>query len=225
MMLRWERRAFRDGSHIIIGLDEAGRGPLAGPVVAAAVMLNPAPAPLRAFSIAPFNERIDDSKKLSPRQREKAFGEISKKALFSIGIKDHAFIDQKNIYNATIHAMKEAIKNLVRHFCYFNNKHENNIRQDICILVDGNLNLNVPYKTIPIIKGDAKSLSIASASIIAKVVRDRIMVLYDVQFPDYGFRLHKGYGTRLHLEALKKYGPCAIHRKSFAPVKNNVSKN
>lgn len=216
-MLLCEKRAFLEGAAVIIGLDEAGRGPLAGPVVAAAVVLKT--SPLKRFNFPRFGERIDDSKKLLPRQREKAFSEISRKAVFGVGLRGHGFIDKKNIRVATLSAMKQAVERLVEEFCRLNRCEKKQIRKNVCVLVDGNMSPDLPYKTVPILKGDSKSLSIAAASIIAKVTRDRIMISYDKTFPQYGFSKHKGYGTKTHIDALKKNGPCAIHRKSFAPVK------
>lgn len=216
-MSRWEKRVFRDGASVIIGLDEAGRGPLAGPVVAAAVVLKK--SPLRRFVLPHYKERLDDSKRLLPAQRERAFREISTKSIFGIGLKDHGFIDRNNIHGATLSAMKQAVSSLVKEYCRFNNRREDEIRKDICVLVDGNMNPGLPYKTVRILKGDSKSISIAAASIVAKVTRDKIMVSYDKKFPQYGFSRHKGYGTRLHLETIRRHGPCPIHRKSFAPIK------
>jgi len=211
-MLVWEKKALLEGASIVIGVDEAGRGPLAGPVVAGAVILR-----------APdYKARIDDSKKLRPLQREKAFREISKKAFFGVGIKDNNYIDRENIHMATLAAMKQAVKNLITKFCRLTDKKEKDIRKDICVLVDGLFGGFLPYKTIPIIKGDSKSLTIAAASIVAKVTRDAIMERYDKKYPAYGFSRHKGYGTKLHLEAIQQYGPCLIHRKTFAPLKNDI---
>ncbi len=218
-MLLWEKKAFLDGASLIIGLDEAGRGPLAGPVVAGAVSLKR--SPLKRFSLPQYRERIDDSKKIAQGQREKSFCEISKKAVFGIGRKSHRFIDKKNIRVATLSAMREAVKNLLKDYCRANNKKESQIRKDVCVLVDGNMDPGLPYRTVRIIKGDSKSLSIAAASIIAKVMRDRMMDSFDKRFPWYGFSRHKGYGTKAHLEAIKTHGPCRIHRKSFAPMKND----
>jgi ribonuclease HII len=218
-MLLWEKKAFLDGASLIIGLDEAGRGPLAGPVVAGAVTLRQ--SPLKKFILPHFKERVDDSKKLVSTKREKAFLEISRKAFYAIGTKDHKFIDTENIQKATISAMQDAVKKLVKKYCSFNNKKEMDIKRDVCVLVDGNIDLTLPYRTIKIIKGDAKSLSIAAASIVAKVSRDKMMLSYDRRFPLYGFSKHKGYGTRLHLEAIQQYGPCPIHRRSFAPIRKD----
>jgi len=219
-MLSWERKAFLKGSSIIIGVDEAGRGPLAGPVVAGAVILGR--SPLKKFRISEYKETIDDSKKLRPAQREKAFKEISTKAIFGIGIKDSKYIDKENIHMATLAAMKQAVKNLVSKFCRLTDKKEKDIRKDICVLVDGLFGGFLPYKTIPIIKGDSKSLTIAAASIVAKVTRDAIMERYDKLYPRYGFSKHKGYGTKNHLEAIERYGPCLIHRKTFAPLSEDM---
>lgn len=219
-MLVWEKKAFLEGASIIIGLDEAGRGPLAGPVVAGAVILGFSPS--KGFTAHNYKERIDDSKKLRPVQREKAFKEISARAIFSTGIKDNNYIDKKNIHMATLAAMRQAVKNLVSKFCCLANKKEADIQKNICVLVDGVFGGFLSYKTIPIIKGDSKSFSIAAASIMAKVTRDAIMNRYDKQYPIYGFSKHKGYGTALHLEAIKRFGPCPIHRKSFAPLKKLI---
>ena len=212
-MLLWENRAFKDGFSIIIGMDEAGRGPLAGPVVAVAVILSPQNS--REFTFPEYKERIDDSKKLSASQRERSYREILKKSLFGLGIKNRRFIDKKNIHTATLAAMSDAVKDLIEKYCRLKGKEESDIRNDICVLVDGNCKPPLPYRIIPIVNGDSKSLSVAAASIIAKVERDRMMTAYDKTYPLYGFSRHKGYGTRLHFEALEMYGPCAIHRRSF----------
>ena len=222
-MLSWEKKAFLEGASIIVGLDEAGIGPLAGPVVAGAVILGL--SPLKRFRIQRYKERIDDSKKLQPLERERAFKEISARAVFGIGIKDHKYIDRVNIHMATLAAMKQAVKKLISKFCRLANKKEIDIQKDICVLVDGVFGGFLPYKTTPIIKGDSKSFSIAAASIMAKVTRDAIMNQYDKKYPLYGFSKHKGYGTKFHLEAIKRYGPCLIHRKSFAPLKNDICEN
>ncbi|MFC1666608.1 ribonuclease HII [Candidatus Omnitrophota bacterium] len=216
-MLLWEKKAFLDGASLILGLDEAGRGPLAGPVIAAAVLLKP--SPLKRFTFPRYAERLDDSKKLSFAQRERSYREILKKSLFGVGLKDPRFIDRQNIRIATLLAMKEAVEKVVTKYCRLNNKLEARIRDSICVLVDGDCDPDVPYRKIPIIKGDSRSVSIAAASIVAKVTRDRMMVSYDKRYPGYGFSRHKGYGTRFHIETIQKRGPCPIHRKSFARVK------
>jgi ribonuclease HII len=196
----YENKFRGKGFALIIGVDEAGRGPLAGPVVAAAV----------ALKEQSFVNRIDDSKKLSPLQREKAFPEIVDKSTFGIGIVDEKIIDRINILEGTRLAMEKAIGQLLSKLKY--NKRR------IHILVDGDVKLISDYPFSNIIKGDAKSRSIAAASIIAKVTRDRIMSLYDKLYPEYGFSQHKGYPTKTHRLALKRFGPSVIHRKSFYGV-------
>lgn len=196
-MLYHERRLKKKGFNLIIGVDEAGRGPLAGPVVAAAVTL-------KTYR---FKNRIDDSKKLTPVARERAFPEIINKSLFGIGIVDEKIIDRINILRATGIAMEQAVASLVDKVAH--------LKKNICVIVDGNMNLDIAFPYKKIIKGDSKSLSIASASILAKVTRDRIMELYDKMYPKYRFYKHKGYPTKEHRAILKKIGPCLIHRKSF----------
>ncbi len=182
-------------------MDEVGRGPLAGPVAAAAVILKN----------SRFKNRIDDSKKLTPPQRERAFTEIVRKSVFGIGIIDERVIDRMNIAQATRMAMEDAISGLI-------GKLEPAHRRNIHILVDGNVKLNIGLPFTNIIKGDSKSKSIACASILAKVIRDRIMSLYDKIYPQYGFSKHKGYPTKEHRAALKRFGPSLIHRMSFYGV-------
>lgn len=200
-MLYYERRLKKRGFDLIIGVDEAGRGPLAGPVVAAAVALN----------TYRFKNRIDDSKKLTSKSRESAFLEIIKKSVFGIGIVNEKIIDQVNILVATRLAMKEAIISLVK-------KLRPSKYSRIHIIVDGDMALNIDFPCTGIIKGDSKSKSIASASILAKVIRDHIMRLYDNIYPQYGFIKHKGYPTKAHRDILKRLGPSLIHRKSFSYV-------
>mgnify|MGYP000215406337 FL=1 len=177
---------------IIAGVDEAGRGPLAGDVYAAAVIL---PSDL-------IIEGINDSKKLSPKKREKLYDEIIEKAeAFCIASASVEEIEKLNILNADMLAMKRAVEGLKRNV-------------DI-VLVDGNKAPDVAFKTCPVIKGDASSQSIAAASILAKVARDRYMLELDKQYPEYQFSKHKGYGTKLHYEMIKKYGISKVHRPSF----------
>ena len=186
---------------IIAGVDEAGRGPWAGPVVAAAVILN------RAFC----PEGLDDSKKLSKQKREKLFNEIINVADFGIGVVGESVIDQINILEATKLAMKDAVMDLLR-------------RPQI-VLVDGNQKFDVQHmEIIPVVKGDSKSLSIAAASIIAKVTRDRIMEDLSNEFPEYSWEENAGYGTAKHIAAIERHGICKYHRKSFAPIKKYMSK-
>jgi len=201
-VLYYERLFKKRGYNLIIGVDEAGRGPLAGPVVAAAVALRE----------TRFKNRIDDSKKLSALQRERASREIMRKSFFGIGIVNERIIDRLNILVATRLAMEESVSLLLVKL------KAKKKRQRIHVLVDGNVNLNIVQPFINIIRGDSRSKSIACASILAKVTRDRIMSLYDRVYPQYGFLAHKGYPTKAHRAALKKFGPSLIHRKSFSGV-------
>ena len=179
-------------SAYIAGLDEAGRGPLAGPVVAAAVIL-----PKDIF--LPF---LNDSKKVTEKRRDVLFDEIKQNAIaYGIGIASNTLIDEINILQATYEAMREAINAL-------------STCPDI-LLVDAIHIPGIDIRQVGIVKGDAKSVNIAAASIIAKVTRDRLMAEYDKIYPEYGFASNKGYGTAAHIAALKEYGPCEIHRKSF----------
>jgi ribonuclease HII len=190
--LEIERTLWAQGIGLIAGVDEAGRGPLAGPVVAAAVIFP------KEFVI----KGVDDSKKLSAGKREGLFPLISQQAIsVGVGIIDHNMIDRINILQATHLAMQKALENLT-------------LRPDY-VLIDGN---SFKHKTLcfqNIIGGDAKSHTIAAASIIAKVTRDRLMCELDASYPQYGFAQHKGYGTRQHIEAIRTHGLCEIHRKSF----------
>lgn len=197
-LLLHERRLSKTGYKAIAGVDEAGRGPLAGPVVAGACII-------KNFN---FTAEINDSKKLSPRKREKAYREILRNASVGIGIVDEKTIDRINIYQATKKAMELALKDLAAKPDY--------------VLVDGNMKPSSDCRTRCIVSGDSKSISIAAASIIAKVTRDRIMRRYDALYPQYGFSRHKGYPTRFHKSALLNHGPSPIHRYSFQPVKDSV---
>ncbi len=190
-----EETARADGFGLIAGVDEAGRGPWAGPVVAAAVVLNANRIP----------DGLNDSKKLSAAKRDMLFDDISAMAEVGVGIADVPVIDERNILQATMWAMAEAVRQLP-------------MRPDLT-LIDGNRAPDVPCKTRTIVKGDAVSLSIAAASIMAKVTRDRMMVALDGQYPGYDFARHKGYGTAVHQAALGRLGPCPAHRRSFAPIR------
>lgn len=183
----------------VIGVDEAGRGPLAGPVVAAAVFLKDYSEEL---------DEINDSKKLTEKKREKLFEIIQKHFYVAVGISNVDEIDKINILNADFLAMRKAIEEL---------KKEINKSNDYTVLVDGNLKIKeYQDKQNPIVKGDSKSLSIAAASIIAKVTRDRIMIELGSIYPDYKFEKHKGYGTKAHIEAIKKIGVIKdVHRRTF----------
>ncbi|QHS22230.1 ribonuclease HII [Virgibacillus sp. MSP4-1] len=195
-MLKWEQHLWEQGHTYISGIDEAGRGPLAGPVVAAAVVIDD------SF----YLEGLDDSKKLSESVRERFFATIKEKAVdFGIGIVDAKTIDQINIYQASKLAMKKAVLEL---------KH-----QPQFLLIDAVKLPELPIQQESIVKGDQKSVSIAAASVLAKVTRDRRMKEIGRQYPSYQFETNMGYGTKVHLEALKQLGPTPYHRQSFSPVK------
>ena len=189
----FEKKLYEDGVKYIAGIDEAGRGPLAGPVVIGCVIMKP----------ESFIEYVNDSKKVSETKREMLYEKITKEAVaWSTGIVDEKEIDELNILNATKKALTDAIDKL-------------NVKPDI-ILVDALDKIDTKgIKYISVIKGDAKIYSISAASIIAKVTRDRIMKEYDEVYPQYGFAGHKGYGTAKHIQAIKEHGICPLHRKSF----------
>ena len=193
-MKEFENELYNNGINFIAGIDEVGRGPLVGPVVTAAVILP------KDF----YDERINDSKKLTEKKRELLYDVIMENAL-SVGVSMSSpeVIDEINILNATKKAMVEAVNNL-------------SIKPEHLLIDAVKLDIDIPQTSI--IKGDAKSQSIASASIIAKVTRDRMMLELDKKYPMYDFKHNKGYGTKKHIEALYKYGPLKEHRKSFAPV-------
>ncbi len=199
-MKEFENELYNNEINFIAGIDEVGRGPLVGPVVTAAVILP------KDF----YDERINDSKKLTEKKRELLYDVIMENALsVGIGISSPEVIDEINILNATKKAMIEAINNL-------------SIKPEHLLIDAVKLDIDIPQTSI--IKGDAKSQSIASASIIAKVTRDRMMVELDKKYPMYDFKHNKGYGTKKHMEALYKYGPLKEHRKSFAPVSELTNK-
>ncbi|EUJ43018.1 ribonuclease HII [Listeria riparia] len=196
LMKKYEKEARLQGFQMIAGIDEVGRGPLAGPVVAAAVILP------ENFSVVGVN----DSKQLSGAKRDELFATIMDTAVaVGIGVQSHEVIDKVNIYEATKLAMREAIDNL-------------DVPPDFC-LIDA-MPLKYCKNELSLIKGDSKSISIAAASIVAKVTRDRMMLAYDKSFPGYGFSQNMGYGTKKHLKGLESKGVCPIHRLTFAPVKN-----
>ena len=196
----YETELIKNGITLIAGVDEVGRGPLIGPVVTAAVIL-------------PVNYKLEgltDSKKLTEKKRDKFYDIIMHDAIsVGIGIKDEKVIDEVNIYEATKLAMYEAINNL-------------DIKPEHVLIDAMPLNLDIPNTSI--IKGDAKSLSIAAASVIAKVTRDRIMYELDKKYPMYGFGKHKGYPTKAHIEAINKYGIIKGYRKTYGPVKDYLEK-
>lgn len=194
----FEARYRSDGYKSIAGVDEVGRGPLAGPVVASAVILNPE-VPILG---------LQDSKKLSARKLNELFEEIQEHAIaISVGVMSASEIDKLNIYQATKQAMQKAVEGL-------------NVKPDM-LLVDA-MQLRMPTKQESLIKGDARSVSIAAASIVAKVTRDRMMTKLAETYPHYGFNRHVGYGTKEHLAALDEHGITEVHRKSFAPVRDRL---
>lgn len=209
---REEKKLWKKGFKKVVCLDEAGRGPLAGPVVAAAVSLV-ANSKLKISN-------LKDSKKLSPKKREKIFEMIkkNKEIEWGIGIVSEKVIDKINIFEATKLAMKKALKNCKLQI------QNGRFKKKIFLIIDGNFKLDLPIPQKSVVKGDEKVFSCALASIIAKVTRDRIMQRYHKKYPKYRFDLHKGYPTKFHLKMLKKIGPCKIHRKSFWPVKSLVKK-
>ncbi len=193
---RFERRARRRGARVIAGVDESGRGPLAGPVVVAAVV----------FDRGPYPDGIDDCKRLTATRRERLYGLIVDKAAVTVTVASRARVDRMNILQASLWAMSRAVAGL-------------SPRPDY-VLVDGNVlpcGLICPGEAI--VDGDALSVSIAAASIVAKVTRDRLMTKIGRAFPDYGFEHHMGYSTAAHFAALRRHGPCPHHRQSFAPVR------
>ncbi len=198
--LRYEKKAYENGASIIAGIDEAGRGPLAGPVVAAAVVLP------REFR----HKTLNDSKQLSPDQRDEIYAELTSRVdvFWATGVSDVNVIDAYNVLRATWRAMAIALKKLP-------------VAPDF-ILIDG---LPVPGLRVrqrAIVGGDAKSFSIAAASVIAKVTRDRLMLQLHEQYPQYNFAQHKGYGTPEHLAAITRYGPSPVHRRTFAPIRETL---
>lgn len=191
-MMEYENELYSNGYDIIAGIDEAGRGPLAGPVVACAVILNK----------GEYIEGLNDSKKLSPKKRERLYEEIIDKCVaYSLGIVDNNIIDEINILQATRLAMKKAIEGL-------------KIKPNY-LLIDAETQVDTHIPLKGIVKGDSLSISIAAASIIAKVTRDRMLVEFDEKYPQYEFAKHKGYGTALHIQKIGEYGLTPIHRTTF----------
>jgi ribonuclease HII len=197
----FEKPFFDQGFQIIAGVDEAGRGPLAGPVVAAACIIPP----------SLFLEGIADSKKLSPKQRKALYQRLTThpEIEVAVGVVDHETIDRLNILQASLQAMVIAVNQL-------------STPPDF-LLIDGNQLPPISLPSKAIVKGDALSQSIGAASIIAKHYRDQMMEAFHHEWPEYGFIKHKGYGTKTHREAIEKYGPCPIHRRSFEPIKSYYS--
>ena len=200
-LMEYETKATNQGFRNISGVDEAGRGPLAGPVVAAAVIFSP------NIDIVD----LDDSKKLSPKKREELFPEIQERAIaYGVAVIGHKIIDEINILQAARLAMKQAVDQL-------------NPIPDL-LLIDGNQKIESSIDQWAIVKGDSKSLSIAAASVLAKVTRDRIMDDYHKLYPQYAFNRHKGYGTKLHRTLIQEYGPCPIHRSKFKGVSEYINR-
>lgn len=198
-MLEYENNLYKEGVTLIAGVDEVGRGPLIGPVVACACIL----------PVNFYHKDIKDSKKLSEKKRKEMYKIIKENSIsIGLGIVSEKVIDEVNIYEATKIAMKEAIKNL-------------NITPEHVLIDAMKLELNISSTSI--IKGDAKSESIAAASIIAKVTRDHMLGEMDKEYPMYDLKNNKGYGTKKHLEALQTYGPCKYHRVSYSPVRNALN--
>ena len=193
----YEGLAHRKGYPVVAGIDEAGRGPLAGPVVAASAILG---------SGIDLPE-VNDSKKLTPKKRARLYEELIEHDLVSygVGIVDHERIDEINILEATKEAMRLSVESL-------------EVKPDF-LYIDGNFGINLGITDEPVVKGDGKVLSIAVASIIAKEVRDRIMLELDEKYPEYGFKGHMGYPTKAHVAAIEKFGPSPVHRMSFGPLK------
>lgn len=192
MLLEYENQLLEAGNKLIGGIDEAGRGPLAGPVVVAGVIM-----PLGESDLI---DGVNDSKKLSAKKRDKSYDEILAKAIdVQVAVVDNKTIDEINILNATKQGMLQCIEGF---------------SEVDCVLIDA-VKLDTSVRTLSIVHGDALSYSIAAASIVAKVTRDRMMEEFDKSYPQYGFAKHKGYGTAAHIAALKQYGPCPIHRHSF----------
>ncbi len=191
-MKKFDNKFLTDEIKLIAGVDEAGRGPLAGPVVAAAVIFDP------GF----YLDEVNDSKQLSPRLRESVFPKILDNAIsYGIGIVDNLEIDEINILQASLKAMKIAVSKL---------QYEPDL-----VLIDGNKSFFSELNTKTVVKGDSKSFAIAAASIIAKVTRDRLMIKASKKFPEYGWEKNKGYGTKQHISAIQKHGITPLHRKSF----------
>jgi ribonuclease HII len=200
----FERALWQDGLQLVAGVDEAGRGPLAGPVVAAAAVL---PPDWIEDGLPKALKGLNDSKQLTVEQRERFFAVLTSRTevQWALGRSESDEVDRWNILEATHRAMNSALAQL-------RPKPQH-------VLIDGTRVKSLRFPQTPIVKGDARSYSIAAASVLAKVTRDRLMLAFDRQWPSYGFAVHKGYGTPQHLAALAAFGPCPIHRRSFAPLK------
>jgi ribonuclease HII len=233
-----EKELAEKGYNFIIGVDEAGRGPLCGPVVAAAVVLKNINITTSAYGHPSLDKEgkgevlksfdlwdlVRDSKKLSEKQREKVFDFIQENFHVGVGLCNHETIDRINILEASFLAMKKAVQELKRNVERITHNENDSLRSTLhapryMVLVDGNKIIpNFSMQQKAVIGGDKIVKSISAASIIAKVTRDRMMMKMHEKYPEYGFDKHKGYGTKLHMAMLEEFGPCEIHRKSFAPV-------
>ncbi len=204
-MIQEEKRLWKKGYTRVAGIDEAGRGPLAGPVVAGAVLILK-----KDFAKAKRIKSVKDSKQLVEKKRKEVYDNLvhNPNIKWGIGIVSEKMIDKVNIFEATKMAMIKAVRDMEK---------RNKIKADFLVL-DGRIRINIDRKQESIIKADSKVFSCSAASIIAKVTRDEIMVKYDKKYPEYNFKKHKGYGTKEHMDKIKKYGICPIHRKSFRPV-------
>lgn len=204
-MIQEERKLWKKGCKYVVGIDEAGRGPLAGPVAAGAVLILE-----KDFKEVKKIKSVKDSKKLKEKERKAVYAELikNKKVKWGIGMVSEKAIDRINILEATKLAMIKAVKDLER---------KNRIKADF-LIIDGKMKLDLKVNQKSIIKGDDKVFSVSAASIIAKVKRDELMEKYDKKYPGYDFKKHKGYGTKEHLRKIKERGICKIHRKTFAPI-------
>ena len=215
-----EKKFWKLGHRVVVGLDEAGRGPLAGPVVAAAVTVR---EPKKCDSIKKQLLGINDSKKLSEAKREKMYQLISDNPFvdFGVGVVSETVIDDINILQATKLAMQQALENLAQK--------NSNYASVNSVIIDGNFMLdkmkNAGIIQKPIVKADQTVFSCVMAGIVAKVTRDKLMKQYHQEYPEYGFDQHKGYGTSLHIKNIEKYGLCSIHRKTFHPIKSIIATN
>lgn len=206
-MFEIEKKIIKKDIRFLIGVDEAGRGPLAGPVVSSAVAVK---AKDFLKITQKFKSKIKDSKKLTFSNRIDAYSEIRNNLKVGLGICGPAIIDKINILQAAKLSMQRAISSLHRSLPAIS-------KSNAFILVDGKMNLNIAFSYVDIVRGDSKCFSISCASIVAKVVRDEIMAAYDFVYPGYNFSKHKGYGTKKHISIIKEHGITAIHRKSFSP--------
>lgn len=231
-----EREQSLLGYSFVIGVDEAGRGPLAGPVVACATTIRNSKFLIPNFKCSPEEEKmwglVRDSKTLSEKQRERVFDFIQEHFHIGIGIVNAETIDRVNILQATFLSMKSAVSALqkILHHPLASTELQRGesgiIYHDSYLLIDGDKIIpNCSYSQEAVVGGDGSVKSIAAASIIAKVTRDRMIVGYDKQYPGYGFAKHKGYGTKIHMDALRRLGPCSIHRMSFRPVLLSIPEN